>query len=77
MELITIQVNDKEKARLLLDLFQSIDFVTIVDAESVEPLESEANGSSMESHDSAFGMWRDTDITAESLRENAWRRRMN
>lgn len=73
MEQITILVRDKKKARSLLTLLKSLDFVYSVNSRSVEPQEPPVTLTVGEADD-AFGMWKDTDITAESLRENAWKR---
>jgi hypothetical protein len=73
MEQITILVRDKKKARSLLSLLKSLDFVDSVNSRSIERKASTEAITADEAED-AFGMWRDTDITAESLRESAWKR---
>jgi hypothetical protein len=69
MEIITVQVQDKKRARILLDLLQSLDFVNSVQLQSAETsLEETAAQVEGPDHE-AFGMWKDTSITAKSLRE--------
>lgn len=70
MEKIVVHVQDREKARMLLELLAALDFVESVaaghaEAESApppEPLDFFA----------AAGIWQGRDITAESLRKLAW-----
>lgn len=63
MEQIVITVKDKHKASLLRELLRALDFVEIVETQSVE----EAN------HSDFFalaGLWAGRDITQQSLRQN-------
>lgn len=74
MEIITVQVRDKKGARLLLDLLQSLDFVNAVKLESEKAAAEDVDKWEETPVHEAFGMWKDTDITAQSLREQAWAR---
>jgi hypothetical protein len=76
MEQITILVRDEGKARSLMDLLRSLDFVSILDIENVEPStkELEEEASREEEFFAAAGIWKDRDITVESLRAAAWPR---
>lgn len=74
MEIITVQVRDKKRARILLDLLQSLDFVNSVKLESKEATVEDVDSRQETPVHEAFGMWKDTDITAQSLREQAWTR---
>lgn len=77
MEQITILIRDHQKARSLLDLLQSLDFVSILDIEDVEPSTPELEGGASREEEffSAAGIWKDREITVESLRAEAWPRR--
>jgi hypothetical protein len=70
MEQVTIRVKNREKARLLLDLLRSLDFVEVV--EFTSDLEEKS------AHDDAFfalaGLWADREITQDNLRQSAWPR---
>jgi hypothetical protein len=74
MEQITILVRDKQKARSLLDLLRSLDFVSILDVENVGMQDESNDASREEQFYAAAGIWKDRDITAESLRAAAWPR---
>jgi hypothetical protein len=69
MEQITIHINNKEKAELLLRLLRSLDFIDAVEVvDHTVTEESEADFFAM------AGIWRGRDITQESLRQQAWPR---
>lgn len=76
MEQITILVRDRHKAKSLLDLLRALDFVSILEIEDVEG--SSTDGEDDASRESEFfaaaGMWKDREITTESLRALAWPR---
>ncbi|MDT8305787.1 MAG: hypothetical protein RRC07_07610 [Anaerolineae bacterium] len=74
MEQIIIRIRDKEKARLLLQLLRSLDFV-----ENIEVEETVSNsGSETTTEENGFfslaGLWEGRDISLESLRRAAWPR---
>lgn len=69
MEQITIHINNKEKADLLLRLLRSLDFIDIVEVvDHTVTEESEADFFAM------AGIWQGRAITQESLRQKAWPR---
>jgi len=74
MEVITVQVRDKKRARILLDLLQSLDFVNSVKLESEEATAEEVSNQEEPPVHEVFGIWKDTDITAQALRVRAWAR---
>lgn len=70
MEQITILVRDRHKAKSLLDLLRALDFVSILEIEDVEGSFTDVNdGASREAEFfAAAGIWKDREITTESLR---------
>ena len=70
MEQITILVRDKKKARSLLDLLRSLDFVSVLDVDEVD------SSAEMMEHERQFfaaaGLWEGREVTTESLRSIAW-----
>jgi len=74
MEQITILVRDERKARSLLDLLASLDFVSVLDVEKIESQAEIEQASQEKEFFAAAGIWKDRDITAESLRAAAWPR---
>lgn len=76
MEQITIIVHDERKARSLLDLLRSLDFVSILDDEdvAVPVIGSDDESSHEEEFFAAAGIWKDREISLDSLRAEAWPR---
>jgi hypothetical protein len=75
MEQITVQIKARNKAKMLRDLLQSLDFVESV--QLVEASNGEANQVDLvESGDffSLEGIWADRDIDLASIRRAAWPR---
>ncbi|MDU9047239.1 MAG: hypothetical protein Q3M30_00200 [Candidatus Electrothrix sp. Rat3] len=70
MEQIVVQVRDKEKAKMLLDLLTALDFVDSVQAGQSETSEQDTP----EDFFSLAGIWQDRDITQETIRKEAWPR---
>lgn len=66
MEKIVVHVQDKAKARMLLELLAALDFVASV-AEGDAEAESAPQPEPLDFFALA-GIWQDRDITAESLR---------
>ncbi len=75
MEHIVVQVRDKEKAKVLLELLAALDFV-----ESVRTSETEEIGAGSTTLEEAFdffslaGLWQDREVSVESIRQRAWPR---
>lgn len=76
METIKITVKSKEHARLLAELARELNFVTSVEAFKDETSTEIPKGkfSSQEDFLSMCGLWKDRDISAEKIREKAWRK---
>ena len=75
MERILIQINNKEKAKMLLELLESLDFVEFIEAKAEEDLE--VNNISHADQTDFFalaGLWEGRNITLESVRRQAWPR---
>lgn len=72
MEQIIVQIRDKEKAKMLLELLAALDFVYSV---KTSPAENEA-ASQEEPLDffALAGIWQDRDITQDAIRKEAWPR---
>ncbi|MCI5146317.1 MAG: hypothetical protein D3923_12510 [Candidatus Electrothrix sp. AR3] len=65
MEKIIIHVENKEKAKMLLDLLAALDFVDSVQTEQVEKVGQDAPADFF----ALAGIWQDRDITQESIRK--------
>jgi hypothetical protein len=76
MERIIVQVRDKEKAKMLLEFLAALDFVDSM--KQSETAEAEAGPTAQEVSLDFFslaGLWKDRDISLDSLRQKAWPRR--
>ena len=75
MERIIIQVKDKAKTKLLLELLAALDFVHSVKTGEAEEIEQDTTVSE-ESLDffALAGLWADREISLESIRQKAWPR---
>jgi hypothetical protein len=73
MEQILISIKDKEKAKLLLELLKSLDFVDEVESRpQVDQVDTSLAGPS--DFFALAGLWAGRDITLHSLRQRAWPR---
>jgi len=75
MERIVVQVKDREKAKMLMELLTALDFVDSVKASEIG--EAEANLTTREEPLDFFslaGLWQDREVSLESLRQKAWPR---
>jgi hypothetical protein len=70
VEQIVIQVQDKQKARLLSELLQSLDFVEMVTTDHQENSAAEIETDFF----ALAGIWEDRQIDLNTLRQNAWPR---
>jgi len=73
MEHLKITVRNKEEAQLLADLTRQLKFVVSVDIEEKKEL-SKGTFSSKEDFLSECGIWKDREVSAETLRKQAWRK---
>lgn len=75
MEQITVQIRDKKKAKLLLSLLTSLDFVDSVSSTiNQEEIETEPDTSEAEDFFALAGLWEGRDVDLASLRQKAWPR---
>lgn len=79
MEQIIVQVRDKEKAKVLLELLAALDFVDSVKTSQTTEGDSEAHPEAhpMEEEVDFFslaGLWQGRDVTLEAIRQKAWPR---
>lgn len=76
MEQIVIQVEDKEKARLLCEILSALDFVNTIntDEQASKDLQT-ASSEQSEDFFSFAGLWADRNTTIHSIRQKAWPRR--
>lgn len=75
MEQIVIQISNKKKAKILLELLESLDFVDFIEAKAKEESDS---GEIFDTEQIDFfalaGLWAERAIMLESLRRQAWPR---
>jgi hypothetical protein len=76
MEQILIQVKNKEKAKILLELLGALDFVDFVKTSSTEETVTNSQGEPSDFF-SLAGLWEGRDITLESIRQQAWPRQQH
>lgn len=74
MEQIVIGLEDKEKAKMLLDLLNSLNFVKFAKSNSMSELRENENIDEEDEFFSFAGLWEDRDISLASLRQKAWPR---
>jgi len=68
MEQLIIQVKNKEKAKMLAEVLSALDFVSSVKIVKEKPATDERT----EDFFSLAGLWENRNITAESIRQEAW-----
>ncbi len=76
MQQIVVEVEDKAKAKMLLELLRALDFVHLVKTIEKEYVDVKTTGSK-ETSDffSLAGLWADRDVSLESIRQKAWPRK--
>ncbi|MCP4359280.1 MAG: hypothetical protein GY796_14805 [Chloroflexi bacterium] len=75
MESITITVDNEEKAKMLSELLQALDFVKDVELNRAnQPQISEENGE-MADFFSLAGLWQERQININDIRQQAWPKR--
>jgi hypothetical protein len=72
MEKLIIRVKNKEKATALLKILSALDFVSSVEIMK----EKTASAGKIEDFFLLAGLWENRDITAKSLRQEAWPERI-
>lgn len=75
METITIKVKSGEEAQFLIDMVRKLDFVTSIETIGSSTTSKLPKGkfSSEKEFLSMCGLWKGRDISAEKIREKAWR----
>jgi hypothetical protein len=72
MEQLIIKIADKEKAKMLSEILLALDFVS-----SVETIDEKVTISDDDDFFCLAGLWKNRDLTAESLRQEAWKLEKN
>ena len=75
MEEITIQISDKYKKQTLLNFLKTLDFVENIRSAEL-PLTSATETHKDEDFFALAGLWKDRDITLDSIRKEAWAQRV-
>ena len=71
---IAVQIQDHYKALKLLEFLRSLDFVRVLEAGDTEgKMKSREDISEPVDFFSYAGLWENRDLTAETLRQQAWR----
>jgi hypothetical protein len=73
MEQILIQVKNKEKAKILLELLKALDFVEFIKTNDEEETDLSAETETADFF-SLAGLWEGREITLESIRQQVWPR---
>ncbi len=68
METLTIKVKNKERLMFLYEMLSYYDFLELPKLEETEKKKTEHN------FFQSAGMWKDRNITQETLRKKAWKR---
>lgn len=76
MQHIVVEVQDQEKARLLYEMLNALDFVTLIstDEPQTETISHEEASAYSEEFFSYAGLWADREISLSSIRQQAWPR---
>ena len=65
---VTLEIDENKEGRALLDFLKQLPFVKLR-----EPLEKKSKRKADIKLDSIFGIWKDREVSKDSLRERAWR----
>jgi hypothetical protein len=68
MNQLIIKIADKQKAEMLSEMLKALDFV-----DEVETLEENDNLAQEEDFFNLAGLWKNRDVSAESIRQEAWK----
>lgn len=75
MEQIVVQVKNKEKAKVLLELLAALDFVDSVKTSEAKEADGESTvREEMADFFALAGLWQDREVTIKSIRQKAWPR---
>lgn len=69
---IVVQIHDQYKAIKFVEFLRAFDFVEITQMKNAD--EKNVRNDNMEDFFSCAGLWANREVTAASLREQAWRR---
>jgi hypothetical protein len=69
---IVVQIHDQYKALKFVEFLRAFDFVEITQMKNAD--EKNVRNDNMEDFFSCAGLWANREVTAASLREQAWRR---
>ena len=67
-----IQVQNKDKAKLLVELLSALDFVDSIEVTEAPMEREESNGHTQDDFFALAGIWQDRDISQDTLRSKAW-----
>jgi len=70
MSVIVLNIKNEEKGKFLLDFLKQVEFVDIE-----EPSPQKAGPIEKNSFRELFGIWKDRDISLETIRKKAWKER--
>ena len=71
MSVVVLNIKNDVKGKFLLDFLKQIEFVEIEEEQS----NIEDKSSDKESFRDLFGIWKNRDITIETIRQKAWKER--
>jgi hypothetical protein len=71
MSVVVLNIKNEVKGKFLLDFLKQIEFVEIEEEQS----NIEDKSSDKESFRDLFGIWKNRDITIETIRQKAWKER--
>ena len=76
MQHITVEVQDREKAQLLYKLLQALDFVTHISTDDREIYQNLVKETCDQTEEffSYAGLWSEREVSATTIRQQAWPR---
>lgn len=72
MKELIVKVKDQNKVEMLIQMLSALNFV---DSVNVLPTKTTARSDSSEDFFEMAGIWKDRDISIDSIRQQAWRER--
>jgi len=70
MSVIVLNIKNEEKGKFLLDFLKQVEFIDIE-----EPPAKKVRSTEKNSFRELFGIWKDRDISLETIRKKAWKER--